>query len=363
MFTPSRLAFARTLRNLTGTELAEMTGIRRPRLSSLENGHVEPDMHEVRNLATALQFPTSFFGAEEIDIVNPDSISFRARSKCSNREIRQSAASGRLGVEFLSYINREFKLPEPNVPTFEGHKPEIAAEMVRARWGLGTHPIPNINHLLEYHGIRILRLPAKVESIDAFSFMRDKIPYIFVTHTKSAERSRFDVAHELGHLVLHSEYKLPCGKAQEAEADAFAASFLMPRTDISAFSLRQADAQRVISAKKRWRVSAMALSRRLNDLGYYTEWRYRDTLVNLSQMGYRRGEPESIGAYETSLLLEKVLKALKREHIPFRSIAKELDVSSDDLRAYLFGLTTVPIEGGGLSPSQNTKRPNLHLVR
>jgi Zn-dependent peptidase ImmA (M78 family) len=364
MFTPSRLTFARTLRNLTGTELAEACEIRRARLSAFENGHAEPDANELRILSASLRLPTSFFTAEEIEVINPDSMSFRARSKCSRREIGQSAAAGRLGVEFLAYIDREFKLPEPDVPTFEGHTPENAAEMVRARWGLGTHPIPNLNHLLEFHGVRILNLPAPVAAIDAFSFLHDKTPFVFLTQSKSPERSRFDAAHELGHLVLHSEYRLPCGKGEEAEADAFAAAFLMPRTDIAAVALRQADARRVIAAKKRWRVSAMALARRLNDLEFYSEWRYRDTLVNLSRMGYRRGEPEGLEAHESSLLMEKVTKALRQERIPLRVIAKHLDVTADELRSYLHGLVPVLVEGSGGSTSfPSAGRSHLQLVR
>ena len=42
---------------------------------------------------------------------------------------------------------------------------------------------------------------------------------------------RFDAAHELGHLVLHSDDKnvLENMKDKEHEADRFASSFLMPK--------------------------------------------------------------------------------------------------------------------------------------
>lgn len=43
------------------------------------------------------------------------------------------------------------------------------------------------------------------DEIDAFSLWRDDRPYIFLNTSKSAERSRFDAAHELGHLVLHRQ--------------------------------------------------------------------------------------------------------------------------------------------------------------
>ena len=40
-------------------------------------------------------------------------------------------------------------------------------------------------------------------TVDAFSVWREYTPYIFLKLMKTAEHSRFDAAHELGHLVLH----------------------------------------------------------------------------------------------------------------------------------------------------------------
>ncbi|MFD5913449.1 ImmA/IrrE family metallo-endopeptidase [Streptomyces massasporeus] len=43
---------------------------------------------------------------------------------------------------------------------------------------------------------------------------------------KTAERGRFDAAHELGHLVLHGEEQMPHGPQAAAEAHRFAAASL-----------------------------------------------------------------------------------------------------------------------------------------
>ena len=48
---------------------------------------------------------------------------------------------------------------------------------------------------------------------------------------KTAEHSRFDAAHELGHLVLH-RHGPPRGIEAERQANAFASAFLMPHGSV-----------------------------------------------------------------------------------------------------------------------------------
>ena len=86
--------------------------------------------------------------------------------------------------------------------------------------------------------------------------------------TKSAERQRFDAAHELAHLVLHDERDMVTAdsKQREAEANAFAAAFLMPASGLYGQSMNSASLDRIFAAKKFWKVSAMALTHRLREL-------------------------------------------------------------------------------------------------
>ena len=62
-----------------------------------------------------------------------------------------------------------------------------------------------------------------------FSHWQGDVPFIFLNTTKTAERSRMDAAHELGHLVLHAHTGGGSTKPHEDEAQAFAAAFLMPK--------------------------------------------------------------------------------------------------------------------------------------
>lgn len=85
--------------------------------------------------------------------------------------------------------------------------------------------------------------------VDAFSMWRQSTPFVFLNTKKSAEHSRFDAAHELGHLVLH-RHGSPQGREAEREANAFASAFLMPRASVLAYAPRMATIDHLIKLKK-----------------------------------------------------------------------------------------------------------------
>lgn len=180
---------------------------------------------------------------------------------------------------------------------------------LRTVWGLGIRPVGNLVHLLEAKGVRIYSLAHESREVDAFSFWWEERPFVFLNTVKSAERSRFDAAHELGHLVLH-KHGAPEGRVAEQEADRFAAGFLLPKADVLGHAPRRATLLSVIAAKHRWGVSALALVHRLHALQLVPEWHYRQLCIKL-RMQYGSGEPEE-RQRETSQVLAKVFDALRK---------------------------------------------------
>jgi hypothetical protein len=71
------------------------------------------------------------------------------------RQRDRALSAGRLALLIDDWIEARFALPTSEVPSLTGHDPEAAAEVVRARWGLGEKPISNMLHLLEAHGVRV----------------------------------------------------------------------------------------------------------------------------------------------------------------------------------------------------------------
>lgn len=373
---PSRLLLARKLRGLTLADLSRQTGHNVQTLSRYENGRQEPSPESVERLATALSLPEGFFFRREVDGVPVDAVSFRALTKTPAFRRDQALAGGEVAVEIADWINAHFRVPSPNLLSVglpDGSSlvaVEEAALRVRRHWELGSRPITNLLHLLESRGVRVFSLVQEVRDVDAFSFYRQGIPYIFVDTGKTAERQRFDLAHELGHLIIHQGSERVHGREAEKQADRFAAAFLMPREDILGQRMRNASVERILAGRRRWRVSAMALTHRLRELGLLTEWGYRSCCVDLSNSGYRTSEPGSQLVAETSQMLEKVFAHLRASGVGMRQIANDLHLTTREFNRHVFGLVPTVIGDTsqvrsieGVTPLQAANdRGNLRLV-
>lgn len=360
MLNPTRLAAARKRRGWTLTKLSQETGLSRASLSTYENQHQDPTPQTVTTLASALGVAEAFLTGDDLDEIPIEAVSFRALSKMTARTRDRGLNSGRIAILINDWLDDRFELPSPDVPTLTGHVPELAAQEVRARWGLGEQPIGNLVHLLEAHGIRVFSLTADTKDLDAYCLNWHGRPFIFLSREKSGERHRFNAAHELGHLVLHGEDKTPNGPQAEAEANQFAAAFLMPRAGVLAQGLRNAHVQRILQAKKRWNVAAMAMAHRANELGLMTEWAYRTACVDLSRLGYRRGEPGGI-PHETSQLLTKVMQQMRAHGLGLHTIAADLGLDIAEVQAYMLGLTPTAVAGAP-STQGRTRTDHLRLV-
>ncbi|MFD1547031.1 helix-turn-helix domain-containing protein [Nonomuraea guangzhouensis] len=360
MVTPSRIALARRRRGLTHVELSELVGVSAQSLSNYENGRQVPYEEVVERLAMALNFPTAFFYAKEADPITPQAVSFRARSKLRATHRNMALAASDLAVEFHDWLTARLGLPKPDLPTLGKPDPATAAAMVRSRWGLGVAPISNMIHLLEVHGVRVFSLAHEYQDVDAFSFYRGPVPFVFLNTSKTAERSRFDAAHELGHLILHFDER-PVDRPQaEEEANAFARHFLMPAESVIAHMPKSPFVDQILRGKHIWKVSALGLTYQLHDLGMLSDWNYRKTCIELGKRGYKTAEPDGMDR-ETSQLLEKVFRALRAKAISPRQIARDLHIPVEMLSEFAFGLTMVAVQGGASEPQGPP--PQLRLIR
>lgn len=351
--TPSRLKFARKRRGITIKKLSEMIGVTVKTLSSYENGKSSPVKQKVALMSQLLNFPEKFFFMDEIEPVKQESVSFRSLARMSATVRDASLHASHIATEFTSLVRKRFETPKVMLPELTGYSPEAAADVIRNEWMLGEIPINNMIHLLESKGVMVFSLAEDTFDMDAYSFWMNDIPFIFLNNKKSVEHSRFDAAHELGHLILHHhatmpEYDTSKGKEAESEAHKFASAFLMPQKSVIAYSVRYPSLSAIISLKSIWRVSAAALIRRLRDLDLLTEWQYRTLNIDLSRHDYLKKEPEPILKPETSKLLPMLFQALKEDGISKNDIAEELGCFPSELDALMFNPTSrfTLIEGG-----------------
>jgi Zn-dependent peptidase ImmA (M78 family)/DNA-binding XRE family transcriptional regulator len=367
-FNYSRVEVARKRRGLTKTALAEAADLSTRSLTKYEKDGSQATPATIARLAKALGFPMAFFFGETLEEPSTEGSSFRALSSATARQRDQALSSGTLAMDLGGWVERRFALPEPDVPTYQDIDPETAAEAVRDAWDLGQRPIRNVVHLLEAHGVRVFSLAEECKKVDGFSIWQGEIPYIFLNTTKTAERSRMDAAHELGHLVLHA-HGGPRGRGAEDEAHAFGAALLMPRATVLAEVPHGATLKQIIKAKKQWKVAAVNLARRSYKLDLITEWQYRSICIELAKRG-KANEPHGMKSRETSQVLDKVFRALKAEGMSKADVAREMAIPLDELNKSLLGLLSLrAIEDDAPSmpsdppePLEPPRRPALRVV-
>ncbi len=342
-FNPARLDLARRLRGVTRRSLARDVGLSAKSLTRYLTDDREAESETVRQFAESLGLPTGFFYGPLTEPIAEAAPSFRARSVMTRQQRDQAVAGGILGMCLSDWIERRYKVPPVSIEPYEDIDPDAAAMAVRGKWGLGQRPVKNMMHLLESRGVRVFALSEQTEVVDAFSFWSPSMkPFIFLNTTKSAERNRMDVAHELGHLVMHQWRVTQRSRAAEEEAKRFAAAFLMPSSSVVARLRRNPPLRQIIEAKAHWKVSVASLAYRLRQLGMMSEYQYTRTFVEIGSLGYRTQEPESIER-ETSLLLGQVFDNLRERNISIASVARDLAVYPQDLSRLLLRLIRSPL--------------------
>jgi hypothetical protein len=165
---------------------------------------------------------------------------FRSLRKSSVAQRRHARSLAHLVHDLAADPASEMVLADVDVPqslveTLDPGSPLTAeaARQVRSEWRVPAGPIEKVVDLLEEHGVLVLRLPLDSADVDAFSLPFADRPVVVLGADKNDRaRSRFDAAHELGHLVMHGESVWGI-KEVETQAHKFAAEFLMPEADIN----------------------------------------------------------------------------------------------------------------------------------
>lgn len=339
-FNPRRLTQARVRRGYSKAALARELGLSTRILTAYESGEKSPSKDSLQRLADKLDFPVDFFRAGDPVIPSAEAASFRSLKSMTAGQRDAALGAAALALDFGTFLDKKFELPLPHLPILTGADPESAAEGVREAWGLGTKAISHMVGLLERKGVRVFSLVEDCKAVDAFSFWQDDTPYVLLNTRTSAERSRLDAAHELGHLLLHRNGKR--GREAEYEAMRFGGALLMPREPLRQSGLTTPSLAQLIQYKRPWGVSLAALIYRLHSLDIISEWHYRSLMVEVSKRGWRSKEPEPIER-ESSELLRIVLNKLRQEGTGRQALAQELRISRRELDRLVFRLVATPV--------------------
>lgn len=317
---PARLRDARKFLRLSQEELGDKIGVTRQAVSQFERGDRKPDAATFAAIVNALDQPSGFFTTD--DAPNFGKFSTRFYRKFGSDTVRRREACD-TSAEWLVQVAKVFdnainypdvKIPNYDLAEFGEDGIDDIAEQVRSDWGLGLGPISNVLALLESHGVIVCRYEMTGENVEAFSFWNGSRPFIFMASEKTAGvRSRYDLAHELGHLVLHRHIdsadieNKDFLKEIERQADRFAGAFLLPKHSFpnEVFTPRL-DA--FVNLKMRWRVSVQAMIYRCSDLGIFDDAQILNMRKQVSFRKWRTKEPlddPSIIPLEMPRLLSK----------------------------------------------------------
>lgn len=345
-----RLKIARAASGMSLRALAEAMGgvVSAQAIGKYERDEDMPGSKALLALAGALGVAVDYLLSE--DELALEGVDFRKKAGSTARE--EATLEARTIHMLERYLALEDLLQLRSVdweqprsaphPVADLRDAEDAARSVREDWGLGNDPIPNLAELLEERGVKVMSLD--LDDIDGLAARvrrrgRDAARVIVIKRSSWSERKRFNLAHELGHMVMNIVGRLD----EEKAAHRFAGAFLVPadvlRTEVGA-NRSNLSLGELVALKERFGVSVQALTYRCKDLGIINQSAFSKLFDVFQDRGWRTfpfEEPATIKPeVEEPRRFERLCYRALAEGVIGESRAAELlDISARELDARL----------------------------
>lgn len=322
MFIGESLTNIRILNELSRSELAEKLGITEQAVWQYENGYVTPKLDTINTMKKLFKVKSGYFLKEDLieqiplNNIKIERIAYRSEFMNSAIKTQSELIHVKFLDALLKNVTKKIVLPrneiailrnqvldflkESDTKLSRSQQISYVAKISRERLGLPLDNNKNLVFHLEKAGAFIIEKSIG-DTIDAYSvWSEDNTPYIILGNIKkSAVRRNFDLAHELGHLLLH--YKTEFNmldrenyKLKEEEANAFASEFLMPTDsfskDVSLLN-RISNPNAYLELKEKWLVSIQAMGIRVRNLDLMTYQQLRYFFISINKNGYKKREP------------------------------------------------------------------------
>lgn len=312
------VTLTRETKGWTQETLATAAGVSQGFLSKVENGLLPLEGEYLERVAEALEVPADLLRSTEpvrgLEVTCLHNRRRRSRMTVGTvKHIEGLTHLTRLSVEGLIRgveIAPPLHLHRLDVDAYGS--PEEIARTLRAAWRLPSGPVANVIRILEAAGIVVVRRDLRTDAQDAVStWQPNGNPLILINAGLPADRERFTLIHELGHLTMH---ELP-SEEQEAEANRFAGEFLAPAEEIrpQLTGLTMRDFGKLADLKMVWGMSMAALIQRARDLECISANQFKSFRIRLNQYGWSRTEPGDVPA-EAPSLLDSVIDVHQRQH-------------------------------------------------
>ncbi|WP_151449148.1 XRE family transcriptional regulator [Lacisediminimonas profundi] len=358
-FQKDRLVQALAARRLTQAQLASMVGVSPATISKWRAGTQAPERDALERLAGVINVSPDWFTRPMTAKVSPPLFRSNASAHVAARAMLEARMewSQDLALELSEFVD----YPEVNLPTrFYRNPEEITAEDIelaagecRDLWRLGRSPVQDLALAAEGAGVILVREEtgiAQIEGLSAWSSALQR-PFILLSADKdNGYRSRFDLAHELGHLVLHRHVERPTErdrhKLLEQQAHQFAGALLLPAETFAREVRVPPTLDDLLILKKRWGASAAAMIMRLRALDLLEKDEALTLFKRRSARWGAKSEPNDLDRPpERPRLLLRTVNLLVDENVmPLDAIPRHIGLAANDVAA-LAGLPRNYFEG------------------
>lgn len=365
-FVGANLRLARVFIGLTLEEVAEQVGKSKQFIHKLETNIDRPTESLAIQLADCLDVLPQFFYQSTSNAIVEEQIHFR-KLRTTKVAIKQKAiAKAEIFKHLVDFCDQRLELPaynflERSVSSLEDI--ERASETLRDHFALGTGPIQNITRVAENAGTFVTTFQGISSGVDALSIAATRPIIVRNEEERFSCRLRFDVAHEIGHFVMHSGI-LTGDRQTESEANRFGGAFLMPRNTFSkefpVSTTGRISWKAMSEVKLRWKVSKAAMLMRARQLFLIDDYQLRGAIINLknNRESKKEIEDDSI-AIERPVLLDKAIRFITRHYgMSLDDIARELNVKTRYVAEFLSQDTIDELT----LPSNVVRFPKLSLV-
>jgi Zn-dependent peptidase ImmA (M78 family)/DNA-binding XRE family transcriptional regulator len=297
---PERIKEAREARGFTLESFAEALNISKQAVAQYETGQISPSGDAMAKIIVLTAQPPSFFTVSRARAGGGISPFWRSLKRMEQHHRRRITRRLEWACDISMYITRFIGLPEVTLPAIsfdvehaDDDDIEQAAESVRDHWGLGRRAVGDLPAHLENNGIIVIREPVACPDMDAVSCWQGGRPFVlFSAEVISGPRVKYNLAHELGHVVMHAGVEVTSRNIDriEKQANRFAGAFLMPRETFGR-DLLSTSINYLTELKKRWGVAIAAMAYRGKDLDIISDNQYSYIMKQMNYKKIRKVEP------------------------------------------------------------------------
>lgn len=310
MFNGHILEELRLLHGLTRSELAEKLQVSEQAIWQFENQQTTPKMKHLMALGQLFHVAIDYFDkVEQLSQFDLSRIAFRNADLETKKTIRIQTIYLEKLNQMIDYLEQFVEIPHQIIYDLcedtdqlfqEGLAIQEIAMMARKALAIASDN-SNLLYHLEKSGIYISERLINGQA-DAYSaWSKNGRPFIILGVGKSSVRRNFDLAHELGHLLLHQQIDFEELSAadleeKEREANQFASYFLLPEEEFlrdfhDLVGKRVSNPDQYVLLKQKYHVSIQALEYRAYKLGLLTPQQNAYFYRQISKKEYKIVEP------------------------------------------------------------------------